>query len=437
MFWSAVQGGFTKSMGGVTSAVPTATSGNGAAEIDSRESLSSAGHMIASHAGRPERARSLRILLVTEYSPFAEKSFGAQQRSLLLWSALGKAGDVDILLLRPGSVSETLPVNDSRVTLEASYRNLLGGLHRYKPDRALTRAIDGKLNLSRYDLICSRHLQPISKIAVDTGQRVIVDLDDACYIYSSHGSRVRRAVAAVKGLVRRRMVRAAMRRFDRFWFVSDRDRAAFPDVQGDVLPNVPMARHQLPPSDPGSRALLFVGALWYGPNVEAVDWFLAKVWPVVRAAVTGSELIIVGGGPRERLERWSCNPGVRAVGFVDDVVPVYEQCAFTIVPIHSGGGTNIKLLESLALGRTCVTTPFCARAFAPRLWADQHFLAADDRGFARDCIRLLNDPTYRELLASQGGEAVRQHFGVDRFEQAVLQQVELALKTPSKERRSE
>ena len=59
--------------------------------------------------------------------------------------------------------------------------------------------------------------------------------------------------------------------------------------------------------------------------------------------------------------RWEAIDGVQPVGYVDDLADEYRRCAFTVAPIFEGAGTKIKVLESLAFGRACLTTPCGAR----------------------------------------------------------------------------
>lgn len=370
---------------------------------------------------------ALRSLLVTEYSPLATR-FGAEQRSHLMWRALSRAGSVDVLMVGTGPRVTTRTPEDARIALEANYPMLPGAIDKFRASRAYTDAVAARLPLSRYDVICVRHLAPAAKLVMPRGVPVVVDLDDVGFVYASDGSPLGRLAARAKAWAKHRIERQALRRFDRFWFVCERDRAAFAHLPGDVLPNVPLVATPAGPIEPGSRLLLFVGALWYGPNVEGVDRLLARCWPAVRAAVPDAELAIVGAGPKERLAAWGAHPGVRAVGFVDDVAPWYARCAGTVVPIYSGGGTNIKVLESLAHGRPCVTTAFCAQGFAPRLVPGRDFLVAeDDDAFVRGCLAFLRDPPQRDALASRGQASVRDQYSVQRFEQAVLDQVRLAV----------
>ena len=100
---------------------------------------------------------------------------------------------------------------------------------------------------------------------------------------------------------------------------------------------------------------------------------------------------------------WEKYPDVRAPGFVDDLDTVYRDAAFTIAPIHNGGGTNIKIIESLAYGRACVTTLRCANAFGATLLPQKGIVVADnDIAWVSNCTKLLLDQEERTKLAECG-----------------------------------
>jgi hypothetical protein len=93
----------------------------------------------------------MRILLITEYSPF-EESFGAQQRSRHLWRALSAVGEVDVALLRQADAVSVQAPSDSRFVVEAMYRLLPFGWRKYAQDLVLSRELARHVDLRAYDL---------------------------------------------------------------------------------------------------------------------------------------------------------------------------------------------------------------------------------------------------------------------------------------------
>ena len=104
-----------------------------------------------------------------------------------------------------------------------------------------------------------------------------------------------------------------------------------------------------------------------------------------------------------------------APGFVDSLDEAYRNAAFTIAPIHSGGGTNIKILESLAYGRACVTTPHSADAFQMDLAGSGLGIAEADTQFAEQCVAWLDDIDNRGQHAAEAWSKIEKLYTRPRF----------------------
>jgi GT2 family glycosyltransferase len=115
-----------------------------------------------------------------------------------------------------------------------------------------------------------------------------------------------------------------------------------------------------------SHGLLFIGPFRYLPNYEGIVAFLRTAWPAIRAAVPDATLSILGGdehAERSAHEAAFAQPGVTVCGHRDDVPRLLAQCALTINPLEGIRGSAVKLIESLASGRACVSTVAGARGF--------------------------------------------------------------------------
>jgi GT2 family glycosyltransferase/glycosyltransferase involved in cell wall biosynthesis len=157
---------------------------------------------------------------------------------------------------------------------------------------------------------------------------------------------------------------AAWRAVDRVVTMSEKDRELIPPTQAVCLANgvdLERFRPSTRPVDP-SR-LLFIGSFAHLPNVLAVEFFLREVWPLLQPL--GASLhIIAGARHRYFLDRYQdrvrmdlAQPGIEVQDFVSDVRPAYERAAVVIAPLLASAGTNIKIMEAMAMGKAIVSTP--------------------------------------------------------------------------------
>jgi glycosyltransferase involved in cell wall biosynthesis len=105
-------------------------------------------------------------------------------------------------------------------------------------------------------------------------------------------------------------------------------------------------------------------------------------------------------------------PEVRLVGAVPDVAPVYRDAHAVVVPIRSGGGTRIKVLEAFSYGRPVVSTPVGIEGIEAR--PEEHLLVGDSpAALAAHCLRLMRDPALACRLAERAMALLKSAYTVD------------------------
>lgn len=147
--------------------------------------------------------------------------------------------------------------------------------------------------------------------------------------------------------------------------------------------------------------LVFLGSLDWRPNLEAVRWFLREVWPRVKAEVPEARFRIAGSNPPRRLDEARRTEGVELLGRVADARTFFASGTAMVVPLLSGGGVRVKILEAMALGVPVVSTRLGAAGIAAR--DGREILLADDpEGLASACTRLLRDSARAAQLGRAG-----------------------------------
>ncbi len=163
------------------------------------------------------------------------------------------------------------------------------------------------------------------------------------------------------------------------------------------------------PAPDAPPSVVFTGKMDYRPNVDAVLWFMAEVWPRVRAEAPRARCLIVGQRPTPAVQALGRQAGCAVTGAVEDTRPFIAEASVYIAPLRQGGGTRFKLLEALALGRPVVSTTLGAEGFP--VTAGRELLIADSAAdFARAVLRLMADQALAQQVGSAGRAFVRARY---------------------------
>jgi len=156
-----------------------------------------------------------------------------------------------------------------------------------------------------------------------------------------------------------------------------------------------------PPQPDPDPTVLFCGAMDYTPNVDGLKWFFAEADDELRQQVPGRKILIVGKNPVPEVQAFGQIEGVTVTGEVPDVRPHYQRSWVQMVPLRIGGGTRLKIVESLAMGCPVVSTTIGAQGLD--LEHRQHLLLADTGpDFANNLQEILSDAVLRQRMADQG-----------------------------------
>ncbi|MBN3035129.1 MAG: glycosyltransferase [Bacteroidales bacterium] len=148
-------------------------------------------------------------------------------------------------------------------------------------------------------------------------------------------------------------------------------------------------------------AVFHLGALDWAPNQEGLEWFLSKVWPEVRRELPGLEFRVAGRNPPEHMVRMLQTEGVVYCGEVEDAHDFIRRGAIMVVPLLSGGGMRIKILEGMALGKSIVSTSVGTEGIHT-IHMKNILIADTPEEFAGAVIRLARN---RDLCLDLGREA--------------------------------
>jgi polysaccharide biosynthesis protein PslH len=208
----------------------------------------------------------------------------------------------------------------------------------------------------------------------------------------------------------------------------DRDRLAglCPGLRTHTIPNgVDLEYFRLLPAPEARDHLVFTGSMDWRPNQDAARYFAESIFPLLRQQRPNLECTFVGRSPPPEIEKLARIPGFHVSGTVPDVRPYVERAAAYIVPLRVGGGSRLKILEALSMGRPVVSTTVGAEGLVVE--PGKHLLLADDpAAFAQAVLRVLDDQDLAGSLVAEGARLVREKYGWDALAEQLgcfLQQV--------------
>jgi glycosyltransferase involved in cell wall biosynthesis len=378
----------------------------------------------------------MKVLFLTPYLP-GPPNFGGQRRIHGLMSQLARHHEISVVALVDAYVDQRASIEHTQaycrhvVTVPAKLHRVSGRTKRFlqlgsllSPNSwehaqyrraAFQRALDAHLARHEYDIVtCEfsfmasyafdfRGAAPRTKLVVDEHN---VEYDILKRTANASGM-VRGLFNAVNCLKLEREEKSVWRRFDGCTLTSERDaqivRRDVPSLRTTVIPNGvdvelfgPRSESQVVP-----MTLLFFGAINYYPNTDGALFFVQEVFPALRARYPDVRLRIVGYMP-DSLVPELARDGVDVVGFVDDVLAEIAGAAVIVVPLRIGGGTRLKIVEAMSMGKPIVSTRLGAEGI--EVEHDRELLLADTPAeLCREIGRILDDP----LLGSRLGQAAR------------------------------
>ncbi|HET9920376.1 MAG TPA: glycosyltransferase family 4 protein [Ktedonobacteraceae bacterium] len=200
--------------------------------------------------------------------------------------------------------------------------------------------------------------------------------------------------------------------------VSAHDQEALREVAGASVPvevvPITVDAEQFRPvyeaREPHANQAFTIGTMFWPPNSEGVIWWLREGYQQLRSLCPAVTYDIVGARPPQALQTLagSCE-GVHVYGYVADATPFWQHATLLAVPLLSGGGVRVKILEAMAMGVPVVSTTMGCEGLDVR--HNEHLLIADTPAdFARACATILQDKAQAQRLAQNARQLILERY---------------------------
>ena len=220
---------------------------------------------------------------------------------------------------------------------------------------------------------------------------------------------------------------AVCRQQDALFVTSERDISIFnqtvPDVPKYLIPNGVDTNYFKPFNKPPiPHSMVFVGMMKYVPNYDGISWFLDEIFPKILEKIPDATITIVGKNPPKSISN-RAGKNILITGFVEDTRPYIEKASVYVVPLRMGGGTRLKIMESLAVKKPIVSTSIGCEGID--VVDGESIRIADNPGeFADRVIELFMNPEQVADITEKGYELVKNLY---RWE-SIGQQMDAAYK---------
>jgi glycosyltransferase involved in cell wall biosynthesis len=288
-------------------------------------------------------------------------------------------------------------------------------------NREMERHIQRAVQRKRYDLIIGNEIDMAPYlVSIPHTPKLLEDIELTFYYerYAQQAKRMDKIRSGVSWLKWERYIRNLSRDIQAWTVVSQKERNLLSRISNGaisslVVPNcVNYQSYQGDFGSPDKDTLIYSGALTYHANYDAVDYFLREIFPLIQKERPDTRFIVTGKLDGVPIERLPHHEKVIFSGYLDDIRPAIAHSMVNVVPLRVGGGTRLKILESMAIGTPVVSTSKGVEGLD--LADGREIIVADaPDDFATAVLRLMRDRELRERLSSAGCVTVARQYDWD------------------------
>jgi glycosyltransferase involved in cell wall biosynthesis len=337
---------------------------------------------------------------------------------------------------RSYSVRERIPERGSLAFATQVVRGLVSPLpvamKRFE-SRTLGRTLREIMARERFDRVVCDHLTPASYLP-RLEDAFLFQHNVETVIWRRHvqhaSDPLRRAYFSIQARKMYRFERQVCRTVRHIVAVSRVDAANMREFFGvDGISEIPtgvnIEYHDPPPDVKPFADLAFVGSMDWLANIDGVTWFVDEVLPLIRRRRPDCTFAVIGRSPSPAIQALATkDPRIFVTGTVPDIRPYLWGSSISIVPLRIGGGTRLKIYESMAARVPVVSTRIGAEGLELHP-PDTGRLADTAADFADACVELLDDRTERDRIADCAWRMVYARFSwrevARRFEEILEQ----------------
>lgn len=300
-------------------------------------------------------------------------------------------------------------------------------------DAGMQNIIDEKINNGQIDLIiCSQFSTILYALNCYNIPKIFEEIEISVIKDSINREGLRNKLTLWK---LKRFIKKLLLNYDGYTVVSLQERENICNISlssnCEIIPNGVDLEDYKYDFKKEAKGLIYNGALTYVANFDAMQYFLEKVFPLIKKEIPEIKIKITGRTKGVDIAELQIDQNTELTGYVDDIKPLLINSAVCVVPLRLGGGTRLKILEAMALGTPIVSTnkgaegieglisvnsstihDSCLSAVAGSAIHDFHIWIEDDpEKFVKAVIELVNNREFAEQMAINARKLVEKRYG--------------------------
>jgi len=291
-------------------------------------------------------------------------------------------------------------------------------------------AVSNCIEQFKPDVIHIDHLQMAQFVDFDGPYRIVLDNHNVESVIIKCAAKMatdiaQRLYATLEWPKLRRYELDVCNRCDRVIVVSNEDKATLLGLDPRLtnVESVPIGvdinHYQLIPRSNNLKNILSIGTMYWPPNIDSMLYFCREILPLIKNDIPECTLTIAGQRPVNAIKRLARDPAISVTGYVDDDRLAAHNCGVFVVPLRSGSGVRVKILNALAMGLPVVSTSVGAEGLDAV--NGKHLLIADSpREFADAVKKVLGDNDLSRTLGYNGRELVCAKYSWERVGEQLL-----------------
>jgi GT2 family glycosyltransferase/glycosyltransferase involved in cell wall biosynthesis len=247
--------------------------------------------------------------------------------------------------------------------------------------------------------------------------RVVFNTVDLCFLREQRQAVTEQSAKLAEQAQRTRELEiGVMQRSDATIVISEAEgamlRKELPDLRVVTIPYVREAQGSAS-SFHERRDLVFIGGFGFGPNLDALKYFVDEIWPLVQPKLPELRLLVVGSGMSPEVRRIGRVHGIEILGFVENITPIFNRCRLSIAPLRYGAGIKGKVGTSMSHGVPCIASPVAAEGMGLTHRVNV-MIGEDAAAFANAVIEAYQDAVLWDGLSANGLRLFEQNYSFAR-----------------------